>query len=106
MPSLTQQTLLYHPIPSSNRIFQNWTGNMQNFDIFAKNAGIELKTMHAWGIYEKVGQVTEKNTLKYDIEGLAYWKMINMQFCQNPVECQLVENSQWMPNIFVLKLAI
>ena len=48
----------WHPRPGSNRIFQNWTGNMQNSDISAKNTEIKRKTMHARGIYEKVGQVT------------------------------------------------
>ena len=37
-----------------------------------KNTGIKLKTMHARGIYEKVGQVTKKYTLRYDMEGLVY----------------------------------
>ena len=32
--------------------------------------------MHARGNYEDVGQVMEKYTIKYDIEGLAYWKMV------------------------------
>ena len=63
--------------------------------------------MHAWGLYEKVGQVTKKSTLRYDMEGLAYSKMIDMQFCQNPVECQPVQphvqSSQWMLNISVVK---
>ena len=27
---------LFHPIPDSNWIIQNWTDNMQNYDIFAK----------------------------------------------------------------------
>ena len=45
-------------MPGSNRIFQNWTGNKQNSNIFAKKYGIKLKTMHAQGIYEKVGQLT------------------------------------------------
>ena len=47
-----------HPIPGSNRIFQNLTGNIQNSYILPKNTGIKLKRMHAQGIYEKVGQVT------------------------------------------------
>ena len=66
--------------------------------------------MHARGVYEKVGQTTQKYTLRYDIEGLAYWKMVNMQFCQNPVECQPVQphvqSSQWLLNISVVKHAI
>ena len=45
-------------LPGSNRIFQNWTGNMQNSKILLKDTGIKLKTMHALGIYEKVGQAT------------------------------------------------
>ena len=38
----------------------------------SKNTGIKKKTMHAREIYEKVGQGTQKYTLRYDIEGLAY----------------------------------
>ena len=35
-----------------------------------KNTGIKLKTMHARGIYVKVGQVTEKHTLRYEMPSL------------------------------------
>ena len=54
-----------------------------------------------------LGQVTKKYTLRYDMEGLAYWEMINMRFCQNPVECQPVQlhvhSSEWMLNKSVVK---
>ena len=41
-----------HPIPGSNRIFQNWTGNMQNSDIFVKKYRNRIEnnacTRHLW----------------------------------------------------------
>ena len=51
MLTLTVLNLVHkspHPIPGSNRIFRNWTSNMQNSDIFAKiyRNQIEKKCMH------------------------------------------------------------
>ena len=41
-----------HPIPGSTRSFQNWTGNMQNSDIFAKKYRTQIennaRTRHLW----------------------------------------------------------
>ena len=44
--------LHWHPLPGSNRIFHNWTGNKQNYDIFAKKCRKQIEnnayTRHLW----------------------------------------------------------
>ena len=45
-----------------------------------KNTGIKLKTMHARGIYEKVGQVTQKYTLRYNKKVLLTAKLLTCNF--------------------------
>ena len=41
-----------HPIPGSEQIFQDWSGNMQNYDIFAKKYRNQIEnnacTRHLW----------------------------------------------------------
>ena len=49
---------IIHAIPGSNPISQNWTGNIQTFDILPNNKGNKLKTMHSQATYEKVCWVT------------------------------------------------
>ena len=102
----TQESQL-HPIPGSNRIFQNWTGNMQNSDIFAKKYRNQIEnnacTRHLWKSRSSYLEVHPQ--IWYG--RFRVLKLINMQFCQNPVECQPVQShvqsSQWTLNISVLK---
>ena len=90
--------------------FQNWTGNMQKSDLFAQKYRKQIENMHAQDVYEKIGRETKKYTLRYVNEGFDYLEIINMRFCQNPVECQPpqshVQSSQWMSNISAFKNAM
>ena len=68
----TEQFGSLHPIPGSNRISKIEPVTCKILAFLPKNTGIKLKTMHARGIHEKVGQVTLKYNLRYDTQGLAY----------------------------------